>query len=108
MHSTHPVLPYKFPTSTLTRNEEWVYTRAHIGHTRLTHGHRLNPGEDAPECEDCDEPLTMNHILIECPALDEVREDFYQDTVSLEQLFSEVHPRHVLGFLREIGLFHDI
>ena len=108
MHSTHPVLPYKFPTSTLTRNEEWVYTRAHIGHTRLTHGHRLNPGEDAPECEDCIEPLTMNHILIECPSLDEVREDFFQDTVSLEQLFSEVHPRHVLGFLREIGVFHDI
>ena len=108
MYPTHPVLPYKFTTACLTRNEEWVYTRAHIGHTRLTHGHRLNPGETAPECEDCEEPLTMNHILIECPALDEIREEFYQDTVSVQQLFSEVHPRHVLDFLREIGLFHDI
>ena len=108
MYPVHPSLPYKFPNSILSRHEEWVYTRIHIGHTRLTHGHRLNLNEEPPLCEGCGEQITIHHLLIECADLDEVRREYYEDIVSLEQLFSEVHPRQVLNFLREIGVFYDI
>ena len=108
MFPVHPSLPYKFPNAVLTRHEEWVYTRIHIGHTRLTHGHRLNAIESPPLCEECDEQITMHHLLIECADLEEIRREFYEDVVSLEQLFAEVHPRHVLDFLREIGAFYEI
>ena len=46
-----------------------------IGHTKLTHGF-LMEGGNPPFCEECVVPLTMKHILIECPSLEEHRDLF--------------------------------
>jgi hypothetical protein len=48
------------------RKEKVMLTRLRTVHTRLTHGHILS-GEPAPLCIYCDVPLTVSHVLIECP-----------------------------------------
>ena len=51
-------------------------TRLRIGHSRLTHVHLLE-GNPQPYCDDCLVPLTVRHLLVECPSLvDERRRCF--------------------------------
>lgn len=47
-------------------------TRLRIGHSRLTHQHLMDRSHQ-PYCEDCIVPLTIKHILVECPSHSEVR-----------------------------------
>jgi hypothetical protein len=51
-----------------TRSDKVILTRLRIGHTRLTHGILLR-AEDAAICAHCDSPLSVVHILINCPFL---------------------------------------
>ena len=66
LHAIKPsVLPW--PASSRTRHQEVALCRLRIGHTRLTHGH-LMAGEDAaPQCLLCQVPVTVPHVLVECP-----------------------------------------
>ena len=69
---------------TRTVTQEWDYshirnrrlqtlvTRLRIGHTRLTHGYLLSR-DLQPYCDDCLVPLTVRHILVECPSLMDLR-----------------------------------
>lgn len=41
-----------------------------IGHTKMTHGHLMNQSSP-PFCDDCLVPLTVCHLLTECPSLGE-------------------------------------
>ena len=43
-----------------------ILTRLRIGHTHLTH-HHLMERRPQPYCDDCILPLTIKHILAECP-----------------------------------------
>lgn len=47
------------------RREEVVLTRMRIGHTNLTHIHLIKK-EVQPNCETCQTPLTIQHIIEEC------------------------------------------
>jgi hypothetical protein len=49
-----------------TRRKEVLLSRLRIGHTRLTHGH-LMERLPQPRCVRCSVPLTVKHILAECP-----------------------------------------
>ena len=55
-----------------TRKKEIILARLRIGHTRLTHGYLMERGVQ-PYCEDCLVPLTVAHILTECPSLSDAR-----------------------------------
>ena len=46
------------------RQIEVVFTRLRIGHTRLTHGY-LMAGDRPPVCEECQEPLSVAHVVVE-------------------------------------------
>ena len=48
------------------RYHEIILARLRLGHTRLTHGHLMS-GDPLPYCEGCIVPLTVSHILAECP-----------------------------------------
>ena len=63
----HPWTYYPMP-----RKRETALCRLRIGHTRLTHGY-LMCQDPPPYCSDCIVPLTVRHILIECPSLNELR-----------------------------------
>ena len=65
-------------------NHPWTYTfvrdrhtqvllaRLRIGHTRLTNSYLMSR-DPQPYCDDCIVPLTVRHILAECPSLLDLR-----------------------------------
>ena len=71
--TTHP-WKYEF----MPRKWEVIMCRLRIGHSRLTHGHLMS-GEHQPYCDDCLVPLTIKHLLIECPSHQELREQHFAD-----------------------------
>lgn len=74
-----------------SRREEILLCRLRIGHTRLTHGH-LMERRPAPYCDDCLVPLTVAHVLSECPS--------YEDTRL--RLFPSLRAVDAVGRLRSI------
>ena len=102
-----------FHVEGLTRKEESVVHRLRIGHTRLTHGYLMEqrgPIKIPPTCNLCnnpDEPLTVNHFLINCPALGYIRGRYYR-VPDIRYLFENVPLKQILTFLREAGLFKHI
>ena len=66
-----------FPWSygSLPRRWETALCRLRIGHTRLTHGFLMADNHE-PYCDDCIVPLTVKHILTECPSLIEERKQY--------------------------------
>lgn len=50
-----------------TRHQEVILCRIRIGHTLFSHGH-LMERRHPPYCEDCLVPITVKHVLAECPS----------------------------------------
>ena len=89
-----------------SRREEIILSRLRIGHTYVTHSHLLK-GQPRPVCAHCNESLTVNHFLIDCPSLHGVRTRFYRSSTILE-LFQKTDPNHIFLFLKSIGLYYKI
>ena len=88
------------------RKEESVMCRLHTGHSYITHGYLLR-GEDPPWCVPCHEFLTIQHILLECWDLHQIRRGhFTADTLGC--LFREVSPGIIFSFLKFVNIFHLI
>ena len=60
-----------------SRAWERVLARLRLGHTKLTHEYLLK-GENQPYCQDCIVPLTVKHLLIECPSFQDQRRQLTQ------------------------------
>lgn len=93
----------------LLRRDAIKLTRLRIGHTRLTHSFLLT-GDDMPECNYCEMPYTVKHILMECDNLELDRMSYYDHSdVTLSTLLSsdEYIPR-VLEFLKHIELYKEL
>ena len=94
------------PGCSTNRKEETLLARLHIGHSYVTHGFLLR-GEPPPECFACWEPYTIKHVLLNCADLCEIRKKYY-DVKSLKELFEDVAPAFIFGFLKEINLFDKL
>ena len=71
---------------------ERTLTRLRIGHTRLTHGYLLAGSRVPPICEDCEDEatLTVQHLLIECPAHRPARQHaFRRPNVSMKTILKD-------------------
>ena len=88
------------------RREEVVLCRLHIGHSYFTHSHLLK-GEERPYCHACDAPDSIEHILISCADLIEVRRKYYT-AESMKVLFRDVPPDSIFAYLKEINMFNKI
>ena len=73
---TDVIAPLKYDS--MPRRWETVLCRLRIGHTRLTHGF-LMAGDHQPFCDDCLVPLTVRHLLVECPSLGDIRSRFLSE-----------------------------
>ena len=94
----HPWSYYPMP-----RKKETALCRLRIGHTRLTHGF-LMCQDPQPYCDDCLVPLTVHHILIECPSLIDLRIRCFNSSRDRNGNFNL---RNILGSnFNEIGLFN--
>ena len=54
------------------RNLDIKLTRLRIGHTKHTHAYLISRGA-MPYCDSCIVPLSIRHILVECPDYNEKR-----------------------------------
>ena len=82
---------------------EVVLHSARIGHIHLTHCFLLK-AEEQPQCDSCQCGLSVEHILLRCPALALSGEKYF-DASSLAELFGNTRFSRILNYLREIGLY---
>lgn len=93
-------------------NREWerTLTRLRIGHTKKTHGFMMAQAE-RPYCEDCTVPLSVRHILLECPSFSLERTRFFPDpNVTLRKLLVDEsnYNGNLYKFLKDINIFNEI
>ena len=100
----------------MPRKWETVLCRLRIGHTRLTHGF-LMTGSNHPDCNDCLVPLTVRHILCECPTFLSLRNRYLSDcreeqgNFTLSKVLGEnvsFSASGIFKFIEEAGLLHLI
>ena len=60
-------------------------------------------GEVAPFCVSCDEPLSMEHTLLFCLDLTDIREKYF-NIDSLKMLFKEVSSDIIFNFKKNIDI----
>jgi len=87
------------------RRDSVILTRLRIGHTRLTHQHLLK-GEDPPLCMRCDVPLSVHHILIDCPALNHIRSQIFKNDFNLPTLIGAHPDPNLFQFLHMTNIYN--
>ena len=66
LRSIKPCLALWSSSFRANKHQEVSLCRLRIGHTYATHGHLLR-GDERPVCSRCREPVTVKHVLLECP-----------------------------------------
>lgn len=96
------------------RYQEVILARLRLGHTKLTHSH-LMCGDQAPYCVSCIVPLTVVHMLTECPEYVEQRRRCYnvdglQRRIPLSAVLrdEEVAVSQLFTFLSTTGLLSQL
>lgn len=90
------------------RREDTVICRLRLGHTLLTHEH-LFLRLEAPLCTGCGVPISVRHILVECPAYTNCR-IAARLPVNLEQILGD-NPggtKRLVKFVKLTGLYNRI
>ena len=86
LHSVKPILGKWYPSYRSISQEEVIITRLRIGHSRLKHSWLL-ASEDALECIQCNELMTIEHILLDSTDFQQIHEGYYNaDTVCTTSL----------------------
>ena len=108
---TNAIYPWQYPI--MPRRWEITLCRLRIGHTRLTHGY-LMAGDYQPFCDDCLVPLTVRHLLVECPSLGDLRDHIFagrtnDDAFGLRAILGkDCLVEDISRFLEEAGFLHEI
>lgn len=83
-----------------------ILTRLRIGHTWLSHGHLLKK-EDPPKCRVCNDTLTADHIIRNCPGYSQLRQKYNITGVSIYNN-TYTNETALLEFLREAQIINSI
>ena len=81
-HEILPKLPDKLLSLCNTRKEDTVLNRFHIGPSNLTHAFILRKKkkkEEAPVCVACNAVITVEHVLVKCAHLLEIRKKYFEE-----------------------------
>jgi ribonuclease HI len=89
------------------RREETVLCRVRIGHTRLTHSFIMK-GEDKPVCANCNCPLTIKHLLVECRQHARLRCLYLNNNVLIADIFKNISMSNLIKYLKEIDIFKKL
>ena len=95
------------------RRDEIVLNRLRLVHTRATHYFLFDIEIQRPRllCRWCsDAPLTVQHVILECPELDAVRADIIGrwPTSIASVLNVAKNPTPILSFMKEIDIYNEI
>ena len=110
LREIHPDIPISYSRA-LPRSWATKLTRLRLGHTKITHEYLMNNGP-IPYCDDCIVPLTVRHILLECPSYGQQRQLFgFPGPPTLSDIFEDCNigingPLH--GYINGIGIWRDI
>ena len=86
------------------RLESIAITRARIGHSRLTHGYLMSK-DTPPLCDDdCNEVITIQHILTTCKKYTHLLNKFNSHNKPLKIILGEKNIRNLKHFLQETEL----
>ena len=90
------------------RKTEVKLCRLRIGHAHFSHSFLLK-GEPAPVCQYCDSPLTVEHVLVDCPQFSAVRQRHRLAGRNIKDILGEnVDSCRVLRYLQDIGFYGKI
>ena len=106
---THKILlklTDRLPSRCLTRREETALSRLYIGHSHVAHLFLLK-GEEPHLCVSCDEPLSLEYILLSCSDVIGIREKYF-NVNSLKVLSQEVFSDIIFNFLKEIDIVNKL
>jgi kelch-like protein 2/3 len=103
LHEIKPTIGITKVPRSFTRRDEVVLHRVRIGHTYLTHSFLLKT-EPAPECNPCQCVVSVKHILLDCPLLNNTRFKHFTST-NLHQLFTSVQPTSIINYLRDTNYY---
>ena len=106
LHSIYPTVGIVKHSKNISRFDSVLLNRLRIGHSRLTHSYLLC-GDDPPTCQSCGTPLTVKHILVECPSLRDIREKYFSVS-SVADLFKSVDNHTVINFIKETHFYHQL
>ena len=93
------------------RRSDIVLTRLRIGHTYMTHKYLLTSGAErqVPRCSTCHVNLTVRHILVECPTIENERRANLLSNMAVHDILGESAPvEQIVKFLKETNIFYDI
>ena len=102
------------PYTTESRRTQVILTRLRLNTTKLTHGHHFT--KTPPKiCSSCNERVTIQHVLLDCPVLNDQRRPIIAHCIknnlhpSLEDILSPPFPaKIIIDFLEAIGINQEI
>jgi len=101
--SKNPTIPsYSTLSSSYQRKDQTIYNRLRIGHTRLTHSYLIEH-TDSPKCTNCNQLLSVKHILTECTSYDQTRHQYYSFT-DIKNILSLTPSQNILNFISKVNL----
>jgi len=83
----------------LNRRDAVIINRLQIGHMRATLAHLLGDDDEA-FCVTCYTSLTLNHIFIECPQFNNLRQQ-YCFGGTLKDLFNNKSVYDIIAFIKD-------
>lgn len=91
------------------RGLNYRLTRLRIGHTRHTHSFLFETPHVPPVCDHCQEPLTVDHILLHCTRFAVIQRDLGLGN-DLKAIFrpSQANSMRLIEFLKRSSLYHDL
>ena len=90
------------------RQIDVVFTRLKIGHTRLTHGF-LMAKDTPPVCEECQEPLSVAHVVERCAVFSAARQKYLAPPCTLKSVLGDsCDVPALMSFLKEANIFDKI
>lgn len=90
------------------RKEQKIISRLRVGHTRITHSHYIS-ANPKPTCTICSTPLTVEHILVNCPQYEATRVNLNLHTSIRNILQNDpVEEIKLINFLKDSNLYSSI
>jgi len=106
LHGINPTVGVTKLNGSLGRKDAVIINRLQIGHSRATHAHLLG-GDDEAFCTTCYTSLTVNHILIECPQFNHLRQQYHFGS-TLKDLFNNTSVNDVIAFIKDTHFYTRI
>jgi RNase H len=101
-----PQITNKKTLNSLNRRDQMIITRLRIGHTRATHKYLFKTDKIKEKCN-CNNDLTVDHILNNCKIFEKSRKKFKINVNTLKSDNSKDLIR-IIKYLKEIKLYNDL